>query len=366
MIIHNNGIIKYQAEDFKVTEKVILPYSKSKIYSLFLLKKKQVSLFNCLMRLSKIIKIPIANFQFFGEKDKYAVTKQLIYTPKLNYIQNEVKTKDFEFIYLFDIGDINPNCMIGNKFQILVRKIKDIETIKERIEKIEKGEILVPNYYDIQRFGKRMINHIIGYYLLNSKYFEASYLFLSAYSKNENHKVKKIRKKLKELFDNQSFNIDQASKIKLPQYMDIEKIFLTILLKKRSFKRTWKDFPHKFTSLFKEAFFSYKFNSELKKIIQQSGIKYCQKIYELTIPEEFQNLTNKFDNKIELLYPLEKISKYDNETNKHYKRKFFILPKIYNYEFSKDEIFPNHSKMKIEFFLEKGCFATNILNFLLC
>ncbi|MFN4220513.1 MAG: tRNA pseudouridine(13) synthase TruD, partial [bacterium] len=152
MITYKNGIVKYLPTDFVVTEKIIPNFQKGNKYSLFVLEKNNVSLFNCLMRLSKILKIPISNFHFFGEKDKYALTKQVIYTQKLKFIEKEILLDNFKLIYLFDVQDINKNLMIGNKFFITVRKIKNQQLIQEKIEKIKNKSLQIPNYYDIQRF----------------------------------------------------------------------------------------------------------------------------------------------------------------------------------------------------------------------
>ncbi len=363
MITHNFGIIKYQTEDFIVKEKVNFKSLKGPNYSVFLLRKNNCSVFNALMRSSKILKIPIASFNFFGEKDKYAQTAQIVFTPKLNFIQ-DIKTNDFQLIYLFDLQTIDSSFMLGNKFRITVRKIKDQQTIEERVKKIQNKEILIPNYYDIQRFGKRLINHIIGYHLLNSRYFEATYLFLCAFSKNENHKVKKIRRNLKNLFTGEIFNINEAVKLKLPQYMDVEKIFLKILSKKMNYKKAWKDFPNKFTSLFKEAYRSFKFNQFLIEEIKKQTQNYIAKRYEFTIEEEFDYFTKDFPKYIELVYPLEKSEKMEVNQKKD-NRDLFISPIIDNFYFEKDEIFEGYSKMVIEFFLGRGSFATNVLNFLL-
>ncbi|MCS7244331.1 MAG: tRNA pseudouridine(13) synthase TruD [Candidatus Calescibacterium sp.] len=365
MIIHKQGIVKYQEQDFIVSEKIIVKSLKGKNYSVFLLKKNNCSLFNVIMRLSKILKVPISNFHFFGEKDKYAITKQILYTPKLNFLEEHINSRDFELIHLFDVEEIDSSWMIGNKFNITVRKISNIIEVEEKIKKIINREIKIPNYYDIQRFGKRYINHIIGYYLLNSKYYEATYLFLCAHSKNENHKVKKVRKILKDLFNGQSFNIHKALEIKMPQYMDIEKIFLKILSKNNNFKKTWKEFPYKWTSLFKEAFYSYKFNKSLADYIKNSNVNYFIQKYEINVPEEFHNLLSNFENRIELVYPLVQLDFQKLSLKDLKNRNPLLEPLIYKYNFEKDELFEGYYKLNIEFFLSRGSFATNFLNFIL-
>ncbi|MEN3015638.1 MAG: tRNA pseudouridine(13) synthase TruD [bacterium] len=365
MISHPKGIIKYHYQDFIVIEKIIPQFNKGSNFSLFLLSKQNTSMFNCLMRISKILKIPIAKINFFGEKDKYAQTKQIIYTPKLNIIPSEISSNGFELLYLFDTHNISPEIMIGNYFKITARKIKELDIVNQRIQKIISRQIKIPNYYDIQRFGKRYINHVIGYYLLNNKYFEATYLLLCSSSKNENRKVKKARQKLRDLFEGQNFNIDQALELKLPQYMDLEKIFLKILSKKRNYKKAWKEFPHKFSSLFKQAYFSYKFNTELSKLIKNTTDNYIVKQYEITIPQEvIQNFLTNFNPTLELIYPEEEIN-IQHQIQDYQKRNLFILPDIKHYNFEKDEIFEGYYKLTIEFFLTRGGFATNILNYIL-
>lgn len=363
MIQHNLGIVKYKQEDFIVKEKVIIKSTNGKNYSLFILKRNNCSLFNSLMRLSKIMKLPISRFHFFGEKDKYAVTTQLIWTPKLRFLEERIVTRDFELIYLFDVKEIDTSWMLGNKFKITVRKIAKPEMVEERIKKLIDGKVSIPNYYDIQRFGKRRINHIIGYYLLNSKYYEASYLFLCIYSKNENHKVKKIRRKLNELFVDGSFKIDEAIGIKMPQYMDVEKIFLRILSKTRNFKKAWKEFPSKWTSLFKESYYSYTFNKSIAQKIKTTTKNYFTYEYPIDVPPEFDSFLAGFEKKIELVYPLEKLDIRIGEKIKN--REIFLNPVIYSYDFRKDDMFEGYYRLDIEFFLGRGSFATNLLTFIL-
>ncbi|MFN4220375.1 MAG: hypothetical protein ACK4GJ_05605, partial [bacterium] len=88
--------------------------------------------------------------------------------------------------------------------------------------------------------------------------------------------------------------------------------------------------------------------------------------YTLTIPEEFKNLTQKFPDKIELVYPKKTINTNNPELNlEGNKRNIFSNPVIYWYEFTKDEVFQDYQKLNLSFFLPKGEFATNLLNFLL-
>jgi len=371
MIHHSNGIIKYKPEDFTVTEKIILEDCLKKgNTAVFLLKKKNCSLFNALFKLSKILKTPINKFQFFGEKDKLAQTKQIISVSN-TYKQypSIIKNQNIELIHLFNIDETKKISMIGNKFFIIVRKIKDPNRLKQRIELLQK--IGIPNYYDIQRFGKRLINHIIGYYLQNSKYYQATYFLLAFPGSNENPKIQKIRMALKNLFTDNTFNLEEAKKIKIPNTMDIEKLFLKILMQKLSIEKSWKTFPKKFSSLLKESYQSFLFNEKLKNSIKEKTenlitIKYdiSKDILKFVSDSKVEiNIANKKNLGIfEFVYPLEKIEL--TSLKDHY-RDYFIKPIIKNYFFEEDEIFEGYKKLSIEFFLGKGSFATNVLNFIL-
>jgi TruD family tRNA pseudouridine synthase len=424
MVTHDNGIIKYQLSDFIVKEKIDLSFfdnfylkfirskdqllfflgnsltdfSNGNYFLLFVLKKQNVTIFNVLLRLSKVFKIPISDFLFLGEKDKYALTYQTLFI-KLNS-KNKEKVinalienfddnlnftsynKDF---YLNFIGIVYNNLdtlkkiLLGNEFFIVVRKIpiefQDI--LVKRIENLRNSYL--PNYYDIQRFGKRLINHLIGLALNNKMYYEATYLLLCIYSSNENSKVKSKRKKIKELLLNNK--IDEVKNLKLPQYMDIEKVFLSILLKERNYKKAWKNFPYKFTTIFKDAYNSFIFNYNLASLINQKmKSNLVVKKIKLSIPQEEiefinDNIIKKINNKevkeifknwdnFEFIFPNFLNFFINNEKYDNY-RDYFIKPILKDYKLIDDELFNDYKKLEISFYLSKGSFATNVFYYLL-
>ncbi|MGB9638936.1 MAG: tRNA pseudouridine(13) synthase TruD, partial [bacterium] len=135
MVTHDNGIIKYQLSDFIVKEKIDLSFfdnfylkfirskdqllfflgnsltdfSNGNYFLLFVLKKQNVTIFNVLLRLSKVFKIPISDFLFLGEKDKYALTYQTLFI-KLNS-----KNKEKVINALIENFDDNLNFTSYNK-----------------------------------------------------------------------------------------------------------------------------------------------------------------------------------------------------------------------------------------------------------
>ncbi len=426
MINHNNGILKYQVNDFIVKEKIVFIFgdkfyfnfinSKDSLISalsnisfnkdlflFFILKKENTTIFNVLLRLSKILKIPIKNFFFLGEKDKYAITYQTLFIKvDLDSKENIIKqilenfssdlgftsyNKDFTLsiigIIYSNLDDLK-KILIGNEFFITIRKIpKEFEnTLKDRLGFLKNNYL--PNYYDIQRFGKRLINHVIGLALNNKLYYESTYLLLCVYSDNENSKVKSKRKKIKELLLNN--NINEIKNLKLPQYMDLEKVFLSILLKERNYKRAWKNFPYKFTSIFKDSYNSFIFNYKLLALLKQKYLlenNIISKKIDLKIPQEDKNFINeniikKINNK-EIKEIFQNWDKFeylfyydlnfnsfniDNEKYENY-RNYFIKPILKDYKLNDDEIFSGYKRLDISFYLPKGSFATNLFYYLL-
>lgn len=431
MINHNNGILKNQLNDFIVKEKINFSFShkfhfkfinskdllinnlsnilsksdefKNKnLFLFFILKKENVTIFNVLLRLSKILKIPIKDFFFLGEKDKYAITYQSLFI-KVNldsikkiineFIENfnqnlEITSYNNDFNLSF-VGivysslDSLKDLLVGNEFFITIRKIPiEFENILiKRLEFLKNNYL--PNYYDIQRFGKRLINHIIGLALNNKMYYEATYLLLCVYSNNENSKVKSKRKKIKELLLNN--NINEVKDLKLPQYMDLEKVFLSILLKERNYKRAWKDFPYKFISIFKDSYNSFIFNYKLLTLLKQQSnlFNIISKKIDLKIPQEDKNFINeniisKINNKeikeifqnwdnFEYLFYYDLNYKKFNVDNAKYEgyRDYFIKPILKYYKLLDDDIFNGYKKLEISFYLPKGSFATNLFYYLL-
>lgn len=432
MITHNKGIIKYQLSDFIVKEKIDLSFFdsfylkfinfkeqliyilnnfllnkdlvNSNYFLLFILKKQNTTIFNVLLRLSKIFKIPISDFLFLGEKDKYAITYQTLFI-KLN-VYNKEKilnvllsnfndnlnftscNNDFSLIFMgiiYNNLDTLKRVLLGNEFYIIIRKIPvDFQdTLIKRIEILKNSYL--PNYYDIQRFGKRLINHVIGLALYNKMYYEATYLLLCVYSNNENSKVKSKRKKIKEFLLNNK--VDEIRNLKLPQYMDIEKVFLSILLKERNYKKTWKNFPYKFTTIFKDAYNSFIFNHNLASLITQKFkniTSFIVKKIKITLPKEEiefinNNIIKKINNKdlreifmnwdnFEFIFfnSLDSLNSFINNEKYENYRDYFVKPVLKDYRLSNDELFNNgYKKLEINFYLPKGSFATNLFYYLL-
>ena len=173
--------IKQLPEDFIVKEINDIKLNDTGRYSYFLLKKKNYNTLRAIQAIANKVKIYEKNIGFSGNKDKNALTEQLISISKGNKSIENIKLKDIELEFLGK-GDekIYLGNLKGNEFTITIRNLsnKEINKIKE---KIKQKEILIPNYFGQQRFSK--LNYQIGKAIINKNFENAINLILKT---NEN------------------------------------------------------------------------------------------------------------------------------------------------------------------------------------
>jgi len=156
-------------EDFIVKEiinpKFLLRYKReNKIeemsgpYSLFLLKKKNLTTEQAISKISKIFSL--RDFGYAGLKDRFAVTYQYV------TVKGKIGEYSDENIEISDIRKINRPIavgdLIGNEFIITLHDCK-LNKINENVYAIAQG---IPNYFGPQRFGKNKNNHVFGKLIL--------------------------------------------------------------------------------------------------------------------------------------------------------------------------------------------------------
>jgi tRNA pseudouridine13 synthase len=164
--------IKEQPEDFVVIEELSLPRGEGK-YSYYLLKKYNITTLEAVERIASSFRIQNKYLNFSGTKDKRAITEQYI-----SISMGPERDLELPSIKLKYLGKgkerINLGTHTGNKFMITVRNIK------EKPQPIQK----ILNLFDDQRFGKQNNNHIIGKLLVQKKFKEAIPLIDDEHAKN--------------------------------------------------------------------------------------------------------------------------------------------------------------------------------------
>ncbi|MBS3127786.1 tRNA pseudouridine(13) synthase TruD [Candidatus Woesearchaeota archaeon] len=175
--------IKTRPEDFKVTEKYALPtFQKQGGYAYVLLEKRNYNLMRAVQVLSRLFGISEKEIGYAGIKDKCAITQQYI---TLHHMKKEkilcFHTKDISLTFLgYAILPITLGSHTANHFEIVIRDLQ---------KKPEKKERYI-NYFGTQRFSSN--NAAIGKDLILKNYQKA----LTYIQEQKNEFKKEIEKHL--------------------------------------------------------------------------------------------------------------------------------------------------------------------------
>jgi tRNA pseudouridine13 synthase len=155
-------LIKQIPEDFiveEITNVKITPNGRNTVFKLI---KRECTTENAIQHLSRFFKIERRRIGYAGNKDKFAVTTQ--YCSALGRIRS-AKFNRFEIVVIgYSDEPINLGSLTGNKFRIVVR---DIDKKPKKISQII-------NYFDEQRFSKN--NALIGRLILKKDFKSAATL----------------------------------------------------------------------------------------------------------------------------------------------------------------------------------------------
>jgi len=170
--INNNGKIIDIKEDYKSH-----PFSeelKDK-YTTFNLIKINKDTFEALRQISKVLKIPYSSINYSGLKDKFSISAQKI-SIKGDYIK-KLKNLNLKDIFIRNIYPTKKSVKLGshwgNNFTIVLRNIIYNKKLKSKIEKYLNflNTYGFPNYFGLQRFGTyRPNSHIVGRCLLEGNF----------------------------------------------------------------------------------------------------------------------------------------------------------------------------------------------------
>ncbi|MEM0219336.1 MAG: tRNA pseudouridine(13) synthase TruD, partial [Thermoproteota archaeon] len=171
--------LRKSPEDFYVKEVISDEFtqrysSNNGNYFLYMLEKKELTTFESIIRLSKILKIHIRDINYLGLKDKNAVTEQYI-TIKANKkeLPERFETDRIKFRLVGKYTKaLSKDYLEGNFFRVILRDVSD----SNALNKIERFKELISrhgfaNFYGYQRFGTtRPVNHKVGLHLLREEY----------------------------------------------------------------------------------------------------------------------------------------------------------------------------------------------------
>ena len=255
---------KLHPEDFIVSEVITLYPSQKGEYSLYLLKKRNLTTWDALGKIAKTFKLPLKYFGYGGLKDKKAVSTQYITIkggPK-----EDLKGPNFELTYLGKVKEaLSKEHLLGNNFEIIIREV-DLpeEKIFREVEYVKAFGI--PNYFDEQRFssvsssGKFAAKEIIL-----ENYEEALYLILAESSPDEFTYSRKLRDCLKENWRNWKVCIKLA---RLKWERELLQFLSEHNPSKRTFKRALNLVDKEYLFYLGNVYQSYLWNEVLKEVLK--------------------------------------------------------------------------------------------------
>jgi len=377
--------IKEKLEDFIVSEIAdIYPEGKGE-YSLYMLKKFNISTWDALGKIAKKLRIQMDSIGYGGIKDKKAIAHQFL-TIK-NGPKKDIKEKGYELIYLGKTTKpMSKELLIGNKFEIVIRDFKvEMDRFSKEVELVKKFGLA--NYFNEQRFGSiKSSKEFAVKEIILGNYEKALYLMLAEGSAVDIEKTRKFRNCLKKNWRNFEKCLELAK-------VNWEKNLLKFLIdhkpSKRTFKRALNLVDKEYLFFLGNAYQSFIWNEVLKEVLLELNIPCFKAPYILgdfyfykDVPEEKWKILKslklplpapklQFKEKVDTLN-LEEIY---NEVCKReglngiknlrtfikglifktYPRPAVVFPENLEWEIVNDKA------VKIKFFLEKGAYATLVV-----
>ena len=158
-------LIKHSPEDFIVEELPARNWDDAGSFAVFKLTKISLNTEQAIDIISKRFHILSNTIKYSGTKDKHAHTVQYISIPSKNLNISKISLDEGN-LKLEHVGycdePLSLGTLKGNRFMITVREIKSVE---------EADKLIVPNYFDEQRFSSS--NYDIGMSILKHDYRKA-------------------------------------------------------------------------------------------------------------------------------------------------------------------------------------------------
>ncbi len=382
--------------------------SKDK-YTTFNLIKINKDTFEAMKEISQALKISQNLMYYSGLKDRRSISVQKI-SIRGNYVK-ELKELNIRDLFFRCIGltkkPIKLGANRGNNFTIVIRNIEDKKNLKKNIDDLIEflGKKGFPNYFGLQRFGTyRPNSHIVGRYLLEGNFEKAFDEFVSEKYSSEDPQLQSIRSDVKN-----SNDLERIYK-NFPNNLSYEKSMIKHLIDfPGDFKGCFEAIPSDLKNLLISSFQSYIFNKMISLRVKMgipllkpvkgdtisildddngsiTQIKYIfGGLYDQYLKEAIK--LNRAAIVIPLIgyktnlddFPLMKTLFKEINKQEHINKDIFMSDFLYEFDFKgsframiikptgleveliDDDVFPNKKKLRLEFSLQKGSYATMLL-----
>ncbi|MFW9825992.1 MAG: tRNA pseudouridine(13) synthase TruD [Candidatus Thorarchaeota archaeon] len=175
-------------------------------YTWFNLIKVNNDTFEALRKIGNKLKTPYKLFSYSGLKDKNSISVQKI-SVKGNYV-TALRNLKINDIFIRNVQPkrkpIKLGSHLGNHFSIVIRNVNPAKNLKNELERIIQflNQYGFPNYFGLQRFGKyRPNSHLVGYWILQGDYQKAFEEFISSTFSTESLESEKVRREFRNTRD---------------------------------------------------------------------------------------------------------------------------------------------------------------------
>lgn len=232
-------------------------------YTWFNLIKVNYDTFEALRKISKKLNIPYKLFSYSGLKDKNSISVQKVCV-KGNHI-TDLRNLKINDIFIRNIQPkrkpIKLGSHLGNHFSIIIRNVHPIKNLKNDLEKLIQllNQYGFPNYFGLQRFGKyRPNSHLVGYRILERDYQKAFDEFISTTYSTESLESEKVRRDFRN-----TGNLQNALK-EFPKSLNYERNMIEYLINNNGdYEGSINTLPSDLKKLLISSFQSYIFNKML-------------------------------------------------------------------------------------------------------
>jgi tRNA pseudouridine13 synthase len=379
-------------------------------YTAFNLVKINKDTFEAVRLISGALDIVPNAISYAGLKDKRAITVQQA-SIRGNYI-GKLKKLKLHDIFIRNINPVKHPVKLGsnwgNNFEITIRNINQKDFIKKEMEDLLSilGTRGFPNYYGLQRFGTfRPNSHLIGRYILENNFKKAFEEFVITTYSSELPQSFKVREELRK-----TGNLEKAYDA-FPKSLNYERTMIKYLIDNPSdYEGAINNLPKYLIKLLISSFQSFLFNkmlslryrkgfslnnpikgdiisildeengniTQIKYLYNGLYDKYLQEAYDLNRAKivypliGYSTNLDDFPTLKPLILEILKeegisIEIFNNKLLEIYDFKGSFRPLITKplglkiLEYTNDEVFQNKYKLKIEFSLQKGSYATMLL-----
>lgn len=304
--------IKVVEEDFRVEEIASFDFKnfdeiEGQTYGCFLLEKRRRNTPEVISEIARRLRIKMKSVGFGGNKDRMAVTKQFISIPLDTEDVSSVTNLEIRGVSLRFMGWLDERItlgdLIGNKFEVIVRGL-------ENEREINVGKI--KNFFGEQRFGSNNVE--VGRALVKNNFEGACKLLeLNVVDRNFVNTLREIEARQLRFYVSayQSWLWNQIAE-KVEDVCDLELLgFLT-------------EFD----------------NGVVSKLYEELLLK------EGIVKEKFM------------------IKQLKEASLEGSRRKLYLDVKGFSYLWGEDELLDGKKKCKLLFELDKGCYATVVVDFL--